>query len=103
MTELRIPSLLLGGPRPTPSREAVAFADRSVPQGLGDQLLALYARCDGFLTDSGTVVGIRGETVTGKRLAPRPGVEVVTHDRSRVSSGERLMLDAASEIPSSSV
>ncbi|MBU8825624.1 hypothetical protein [Mycolicibacterium goodii] len=98
MTELRIPSLL-GGPRPTPSREAVAFADRSLPHGLGDQLLALYARCDGFLTGSGTVVGIRGETVTGKR----PGVEVVTHDRSRVSSGERLMLDAASEIPSSSV
>lgn len=47
MTELDAPGAV-GRLRPRPPLDAVVRADRSLPYGLGDQLLALYARCDGF-------------------------------------------------------
>ncbi|MBN0042371.1 hypothetical protein JN535_19660 [Cellulosimicrobium cellulans] len=47
MTELHARGAV-GRLRPRPPLDAVVRADRSLPYGLGGQLLALYTRCDGL-------------------------------------------------------
>ncbi|RBM11983.1 hypothetical protein DEH69_21140 [Streptomyces sp. PT12] len=64
-----------------------------MPHGLGDQLLALYARCDGFLADSG--VGVYAVEDISERNAT---FEVATYARGFVlfgddSGGRGFLLD----------
>ncbi len=92
MAGLHIPSSL-DGLRPTPRRDAVMVADRSMPHGLGDQLLALYASCDGFLIGSGigvyAVEDIVERNATFEVASYAPGFVLFGDD----SGGRGFLLD----------
>jgi len=46
----------LSGVRPPQLPEVVSQADADLVTGLNGQLVALYGRCDGFLTDAGITI-----------------------------------------------
>ncbi|WP_228802537.1 hypothetical protein [Nocardia farcinica] len=95
MTEPHIP----GSPgrlRPRPPLDAVVRVDQSLPYGLGNQLRALYARCDGFLSPSGIAVYAVADTAernaTFEMARHAPGFALFGDD----SGGRGFLADARS-------